>query len=133
MVGGGLVGCETALWLAMQGKKVTIIEALAEVATDIFRPSRLMLLDLLKANGAEIMTGTCLTEVTNEGVITTDKASLKYNLNCDTVALATGLKPERELYEALRRDIVELYMIGDCKEPRKVINAIWDGYHIASR
>jgi 2-enoate reductase len=133
VIGGGLVGCETALWLALQGRQTTIVELLPEVATSIFRPSRLMLLDLLRAHKAEILTCTRAEEIDEKGVAISGAQGVRRTLECQTVALAAGLKPRRELYEALRPDVPELYLIGDCKEPRKIINAVWDGFHIAAR
>ncbi|MBW1913052.1 MAG: FAD-dependent oxidoreductase, partial [Deltaproteobacteria bacterium] len=57
VAGGGLVGCEIALFLAQQGKKVSIIEMLDEVATDFNMVSRTLLLELLGNEGVEIRTG----------------------------------------------------------------------------
>ncbi len=134
VIGGGLVGCETALWLANQGKKVSIVEILPEVPTgDMCYANQLMLLDLLKNKKVEFMTNTSLEEVVDEGVKVIDRSFTKKTVRCDTVALALGLKPERELYESLRRECTELYLIGDCREPHNIMQAIWDGYHIAAR
>lgn len=133
VIGGGLVGCETALWLAGQGKKVTVVEALSELATGMFEANRMLLLGMLKARNVVLMTDTSLDEVLNEGVIVTGKNFNKKTIPCDTVALAVGLKPQRELYESLRKDIPDLYLIGDCQEPRRIQNSIWDGCHVALR
>ena len=46
----------------------------------------------------------------------------------DTIVLAVGLMPQRELVEAVQNKVPEVYAIGDCVEPRKVINAIWEGF-----
>lgn len=134
VIGGGLVGCDTALWLANQGRKVTVIEALPEIATGrIFFANRDMLLDLLREKNVEFVTNASPEEVRDEGVSVIEGNSTRKFIMCDTVALALGLKPEKELYESLRKECTELYMIGDCKEPGKIMDAIWDGYHIACR
>jgi len=134
MIGGGLVGCETALWLANQGKRVTIVEVLPEIATgDMSHANQFMLLDLLRDKEVEFMTNTSLEEVTDEGVNVIDRNFTRKTIPCDTVALALGLTPERGLYESLRGESIEPYLIGDCKEPHNIMQAIWDGYHIASR
>jgi len=133
VVGGELLGCETALWLANQGKKVSIVEALPEMGAGIHHANRVMLLDMLRDKEVMCMTGTGLKEVMDDGVIVIDNNRTKKTSMCDTVALALGLKPDRELYESLTRDITELYLIGDCKEPRRILHAIWDGYHITTR
>ncbi|HQP00583.1 MAG TPA: FAD-dependent oxidoreductase, partial [Caldisericia bacterium] len=71
VVGGGLVGCETALWLAQQGKKVTIVEMLSDLmiaGLPVPHANRIMLIDLLKFNKVEVITNHSLMEVTDEGV-----------------------------------------------------------------
>jgi len=132
IAGGGLVGCEVALWLAQQGKIVTIVEILPQVANDLFFANRNMLLDLLIKNKVDIITNTSLLEVTDNGVIVINKSFEKSNINCDTVVLALGMKPENELYKSLLYECEEIYKIGDCKQPRKIHDAVWDGWVIGS-
>jgi hypothetical protein len=79
------------------------------------------------------MIETKLEEVVDNGVKVVYRDTKREKLRCDTVALAVGLKPCRDLYETLRRETSELHLIGDCKEPRKILHAIWDGYFIAYR
>ena len=131
VVGGGLVGCEVALWLADQGKKVTIVELLPEIGTGLFNAARVMLLDLFAAKKVSIITNAYVDEITNEAVNITLNNFEKRSIPCDTIALACGLEPRKDLYESLNGEIGELYAIGDCKEPRKIINAIWEAYNVA--
>jgi len=133
VIGGGLVGCEVALWLANQGKKVTVVEALPEMAEGIYEANRVMLLDMLKDKNVELLTNTRLKEIIDEGVKVIDTDFREETLLCDTVALAMGLEPCAKLFESLRGDITEVYLVGDAKEPRKIMHALWDGYHIAAR
>lgn len=129
MIGGGLEGCDTALWLARQGKKVSIVEMLPEVVTNCFKADRDMLLDLLDREGVQIITNASAQEITEEGVVI-DRNLKRTLISCDTAVLATGLKPEKKLYEYLAGEVADLYAIGDCVEPRKVLNAVWDGFTI---
>ena len=134
VVGGGLVGCETALWLAKQGKKVTIVEILHDLmmsGLSVPHANRIMLLDLLALNNVEVMTNARIREIKNEEVVITNKFETK-EIKCNTVALALGLKSEDKLYHSLKGKITHLYAIGDCKEPRRMLEAIWDGHVIAS-
>lgn len=130
VVGGGLEGCETALWLASQGKKVTIVEALSDVATGVFRANRLMLMDLLEDRSVEILTNTTLVEVAEGGIkaVGTDR-STKY-FECDTVVLAVGMQADSELYGQMSGKIGRLYAIGDCVKPRRIHDAIWEGWNV---
>jgi len=131
VVGGGLVGCETALYLAQKGKKVTIVEILDTVMRDMNNINGEHLLKLLADTNVRILTDTNVLEITDEGIAIADKDGKKSTLEADTVVLALGLKPCGELLEALKDKVPEVYAIGDCVEPRKVLNAIEEGFRTA--
>jgi 2-enoate reductase len=133
VVGGGMIGCETALWLAQQGRKVTIVEILSDlmIATVVPHPNRIMLLDLLKLNGVEVLTNHCLLEVTNEGVLLMSSTFERRSVKADTTVVSIGLTPNRELYDALVGKIPNLYLIGDAREVNNIMNGIWDAYEVA--
>ena len=134
VIGGGMVGCETALWLAQNGKSVKVIEMLPAVATDILYANKVVLIKLLDINQVEILTNTGLVEVGDGGITVAQKDLKTRKISCDTVVLSVGLKPDRDLYDALRKEapeIAETYIIGDSKEPRRIQEAIWDAYFIA--
>jgi len=132
VVGGGLVGCETALWLAHQGRRVSIVEALSELSVGIHHANRVMLLDMLKDKKVICLTRAELREIIDDGIIILDENSREKTIPCETVALALGLEPKRELYAALRKNVYELHLIGDCREPRRIMHAIWDAFYVAS-
>jgi len=132
IVGGGLEGCETALWLAKQGKNVTLIEKLSEIATNMFAANRMMLLDLLDDNNVQIMVNTNVQEIKEKSVIVCNKNFEIKEITCDTVVLAVGMKPNRKLYNSLAKEVSELYLIGDCNKPRKIHDAIFEGYIVGN-
>ncbi|MBA7681912.1 Metal reductase [subsurface metagenome] len=78
----------------------------------------------------KVLTNTKLIEIVEEGATVTSNGD-KRILKADSVVLALGLKPEAALSEELRDRVSELYTIGDCVEPRRLINAIWEAYRIA--
>jgi len=134
IVGGGLVGCETALWLAQKGKKVTIVEMLEDLLMGkIPTPhmNRLMLLDLLRHYHVECITGGRLTAITPSAVLYKSKINEESNLKADTVVLATGQEPDQTLFKALVGRKSDLYLIGDAREARNIMGAVWDAYEVA--
>ena len=131
VVGGGLVGCETALYLAQKGKKLTIVEILDNVARNVNEANRTHLLKLLGDINVRILTETNVLEIMDDNVVIADKHGTRSQLASDTVVLAVGLKANNGLEEAIRGKVPEIYAIGDCVEPRKVINAIWEGFRFA--
>ncbi|MFC1930199.1 FAD-dependent oxidoreductase, partial [Chloroflexota bacterium] len=131
VVGGGLVGSEAAIFLAQKGKKVTIVEILDSIARTLWYGNRLHLLGLIADASVKVLTETNVLEIRDNSIITTDKRGKKNELQCDTVVLAVGSQPNTELEKALKDKLPEVYAIGDCVEPRKVINAMWEGFRIA--
>jgi len=134
VVGGGLVGCETALWLAQKGREVTVIERLDDVlaaGTPIPHMNRVMLLDLMTYHRVEVITGSALLEVTEKEVVIIRKDLSQYVLPADTIVVAAGLSPEQGLYSALQGRHSDLHLIGDARTAKNIMNAIWDAYEVA--
>ena len=126
VAGGGLVGCETALFLAQEGKKVTIVETLP-VAYDINWISRMALLPMLFESEV-IIENMTIKEFTVEGLIAIDLEGKEHTLKADTIVLALGAEPMNKLAEALKENVSELYVVGDCRSPRNIWAAIHEGF-----
>jgi 2-enoate reductase len=134
VVGGGQVGCETALWLAQKGREVTVIERLDDVlvaGTPIPHMNRVMLLDLMTHHKVEIITGASLLEVTEKEAVIIRKDLSRDVLPADSIVVAAGLSPEQGLFRALRGRHHDLYLIGDARTAKNIMNAIWDAYEVA--
>lgn len=133
IVGGGLVGAETALYLAQLGKKVTIVEALDDIlSSGIVLPpmNDWMLRDLLTYHKVHICTNSLMTSVTETGVeiLMNGESEL---IDCDQVILAVGYKSKNELYNELKYEYDYIYHIGDSRQVRNIRGAIWDAYEVA--
>ncbi|NLU09058.1 FAD-dependent oxidoreductase [uncultured Clostridium sp.] len=133
VVGGGLVGCETALYLAKQGKRVTVVEArdtILNAGKPIPHMNKIMLVDLLKKYNVKIITGNSLLEVTERGALLIDSSFRKQDVSADSVVIAVGFKPDRELYNKLNGKMADLYLVGDAYETANIMDAIWSGNEI---
>jgi pyruvate/2-oxoglutarate dehydrogenase complex dihydrolipoamide dehydrogenase (E3) component len=134
VAGGGFVGCDTALFLAVKKrKKVTIIEQFTfeQVGFEPYNMNQMDLMKILEQNKVRMMTEIKIEEITDKGVIAADKAGQKHKIEADAVVLAVGAVSERGLLEALRGKIANIYVAGDCDLPGKVIDAIHKGFHVA--
>lgn len=134
VVGGGLVGCETALWLAQNGIHVTIVEALDKVMAvngPLCAANKEMLEALLPFNGVEIITGAKVTEFAN-GEVKVDTKEGSKTIMSDSVILSVGYKEENTLYNSLQFDIPDLYLLGDAKKVSNIMYAIWDAFEVAN-
>jgi len=134
VVGGGLVGCETALWLAQQGKSVTIVEMLDELMSAGMpqcHANKMMLLDLLDFCKVKSITGAIVSEVTADGAVLTDKNFRRTEVKADTIVVAIGLREEKGLYDSVRKEFPNTYLIGDAMKVRNFMFTIWDAFEVA--
>jgi 2-enoate reductase len=134
IIGGGLAGCEIAIWLADSGKRTCIIEMLPELMNSGIRVPgqvKMMTLDLLKKYGTVIHTDSRVEEIAPESVTIGHSSGGTDHITADTVVLATGMIPETRLADELADTFAMVHRIGDCREPRNVMNAVWDAYDLA--
>lgn len=135
IAGGGLVGCEVAVWLAQQGKKVTLVEILDELMKSVFisHANHMMLLDMIKFYGIKVYTHTRLSEITADGVVlsvSSGGAPAPESIKADTVILAAGYVPEQKLYHNLKDIYPQVHLIGDSRQVKNIMQAVWEGYEI---
>jgi 2,4-dienoyl-CoA reductase-like NADH-dependent reductase (Old Yellow Enzyme family)/thioredoxin reductase len=131
IVGGGMVGCETAEFLIEKRKgvtKVTVIEMLSRMADNVSPTYRPFFLARLKKLGIAMITNTIVQEITKEGAAV-EQNGVKGFIKGDAVVLAVGYRPNCTIEEKSRTTVPEVYTIGDCTTPRMIKEAIEEGYH----
>lgn len=134
IVGGGLVGCETALWLAKQGKQVTIVEALGKLLAvngPLCHANSEMLEALIPYNNIQVVTNAKVQHFEN-GVLTAQTPEGECKLEADDVILCVGYKEEDSLYKELEFAVPELYCLGDARKVANIMYAIWDAFEVAN-
>ena len=129
VVGGGMVGCETADFLAEQGKKVTVVDMLPVIAQDMEFVRRGMLLDRFAEYPVEVKMNTKIKEIVAGGVTTGDDEKI----TADTVVLALGVTAHRELELHLSNKAWTLYCIGDCDTPGNIMTAVHRAFHLTRK
>lgn len=130
VLGGGLAGCECAVHLGMEGKKVNLVEMRDTLAPDCNIRNR----PILMRKVAEF--STAHTEykglkVTPDGVLCLDKEGKEVLVLGKTIICALGQKSNREDVDALRRCAPFVREIGDCIRPANITKAIYEAYHAA--
>lgn len=132
IVGAGLVGCETALWLRQNNKKVTLIESTDKILSGGSNMPFMnydMLKDLLNYNKVNIATSSIVSNISEEGIIVKTKCGEK-TFNVDTIILSVGYKSDDSLYWKLDKLVDDIYLVGDAKNVKNIMYAIWDAYEI---
>jgi 2,4-dienoyl-CoA reductase-like NADH-dependent reductase (Old Yellow Enzyme family)/thioredoxin reductase len=128
IIGGGMVGCETGRYLAEQGKKVTIIEILKRMASDMFLMTRRRLMDGLRSKKVTLLASTTCEEIKESSVRVTTAEGRKETIPADTVIIAVGYEANDRLYKALEGKVPEIYCIGNSSKPRRILEAVNEGY-----
>ncbi len=131
VMGGGLVGCETALFLAETGRDVTIIEMQNDVAPDANWMHRVgMLQSFAQQKNLHVRTGLRCMAVTDEGVETQDKDGNTVVIPAESKVYAFGQRSVAA-DKLMALDVPVIRIIGDCHQVGKTNGAIFDGYHAA--
>lgn len=128
ILGGGEVGCETAEFLAQKGNGVTVIEMLPLAASDMEPTNRRGLLDSLKELKVRLLTNLKVEEIITGGVkvVNTESGEVQ-TIEAEAIVLALGSQPERDLADRLEKEGIDFYTIGDCQEPGRIKEAIYEG------
>ncbi len=132
VMGGGLIGCETAVYLAQKGHQVTLTSRRANILTDMKLANLHMLLKMMADYNVQVLTNCWPVQIVAGGIL------VKHNdhentLKVDSLISAAEMRACNELHRTLSGRIGELYAIGDCIEPRRIINAIWEAFHTARK
>jgi len=128
IAGGGMVGAETAEFLAEQGNIVTIVEMLPRIAEDMELLNRKGLMKALQEKKVAMLTEHKVNKVTDKGLVVFDKKKEEKKLiEGDWVILAMGSKSATELPDALRGKVPQLLVAGDCQQPRTIMAAVYEG------
>jgi 2-enoate reductase len=133
IVGGGLVGCETGLWLRQQGKNVTIVEAQPEIIAggeDMCFANFDMIRDLLPFNKIEVFRGSTVKAV-NDTSVTVVTPQGEREIKADTVMVAVGYRSNSCLYDSMANSNKIVYNVGDSRNVHNIMYAIWDAFQLA--
>lgn len=133
IIGGGLAGTEAAIEMVDAGKDVTLVEMTAGIARDansIHKPHMMRKIATL-GDRLTILCDTTCGEVTDSGIVCTDRDGKTITIEADTVILSAGMLPRTDVAESLEVPSRDFRMIGDCKRPRQIGDAVREGYDAA--
>ena len=130
VLGVGLVGSETALHLAENGHKVTLVGRKPTIMKGVAATDFLAYSERIAQTDMEVCTSTTPLEIVADGVLVEHKGQVR-KIPADTVLYAFGAKPEQDLYKTLKEQGKEAYLVGDAVHPDKIMDAIHTGYKLA--
>lgn len=137
IIGGEEVACDTAEFLSEQGKKVMMLRRGPQIAANELPILRIPLLERLVMGGVETMTGVQYEEITGHGVHVVDNHGTRRFIRADTVVLAAGAisnaQLAKKLFDNSTEKRPEIYLIGDCVQPRNLREAILEGTRVGMK
>ncbi|MCR3922627.1 MAG: FAD-dependent oxidoreductase [Firmicutes bacterium] len=123
ILGAGLVGTELAIYLALLGRDVEIIEMLGQMNAEGNRTQGMVINGQLKEHGIKLNFNTKVVEITHNGVVCEGADGEKF-FAADTIIYATGQKSLTDEAIALGQCAPSFHMIGDCLRPKNIITAV---------
>lgn len=123
IIGGGLVGTETAKYLSDQGKTVTIIEMTDTIGNGIGATFQGHLFEFLHERHVTLLTNANITEIQSEKVILSDQ-----DIPVDNVIIAAGYAPNNKFVKDIKETFTSVQLVGDVNQPRRIIEATEEGY-----
>ncbi|MBE6913533.1 MAG: FAD-dependent oxidoreductase [Ruminococcaceae bacterium] len=136
VLGAGVVGYESAAALGKKGHKVTIIEMQpSAVGLMAAGAARFTLMDMADQAGVSLRLSTALREVHEKSIVCCDLTTgEEFELPCDSLLLAAGLRPRKDVVDALRHCIAEpdVYIVGDARAPQSIATAVNQAFGAAS-
>ena len=138
IIGGGMVGCETAEFMFQQGDHplvgrtpVTIIEMAEDIATDMPPEARVLLMDRIRQKGIEVMVRAKVVEFLEDGVVIERDGQRETIGGAERIVLCTGIRPVDDLAARIGDKVGEVHVIGDARQPRRLYEAISEGRETA--
>ncbi len=130
VIGGGLVGCEAALYCKQIADDVTIIEMLDDilVTADHCANNDQKLRAMIRQENIGVIAKARVVSIDAES-ITYEQGEKESVISCNTVVIAAGYKSNNELAQALKGKVKDISVIGDASKPGKIITAVHEGYH----
>ena len=131
VIGGGVVGCETAEHLAVQGCDVVVVEMRDKIASDIGSTVLPTLLKTYTARGVEQYPGHEVTRIAVGELICQNKNGDAMRIPCDHVVIAIGARPVTFDSATLKNQGISVFEVGDCREVADISHATKTAYDAA--
>lgn len=129
IIGGGETACDTALFLAKKGRQVTMLARSARLAQEIPLPNRNCLMEELEKSGVKQVFQVAIKRVDGKQVSYL-KDGKEATITGDTIILGVSVGGA-PLYDELSAKVTQAYLIGDAEKPRRIMEAVREGFLVA--
>ncbi|WP_052352741.1 NAD(P)/FAD-dependent oxidoreductase [Neobacillus dielmonensis] len=129
VIGSGMTGLETAELLAEQGNTVTVFEMADMIGPGAYFQNLIDVTTKLAKLGVHMLPGHKLQKISYDRILL-EKVATKENVECpvDAVVLSLGVRPNNKIVDTIKANFTNVKVIGDVNAPRKIAQAIKEGY-----
>ena len=131
VIGGGMVGCYTALFLASNAESVDLFEASDRIGAGLGRSTRWVILKSMHEKGVQIHKNTEVSQITSRYLLAVE-AGESSTYSADTVVAATGSAPRDRLVEQLRHAGMRVETVGSLGGAGSLLECIHQAYKFAN-
>ncbi len=132
IIGTDIHGCELAEFLTKRGRKVIIIDKSSNPGEGMINHLKFQLFWWFRKKGVEMVN--CVqeyVEINDKGIVILTPDGFKRTIEADNIIPAEPMKPDTALLEKLKGKVPEVYAVGDCAEPKLIVDAIGSGFNVA--
>ena len=131
IIGSGIHGCELAEFLTKRGRKVTIVDTAEKPGEGMINHLRFQLFWWFRKKGVTMINGVQkYVAINDKGLVILTAEGYNQTIEADSIVPAVPIQPDTALFPSLEGKVPELYSIGDCHEPKLIVDAIGDGFRI---
>lgn len=131
VIGNTIAASEVAEFLVKRGREVTLMDAAEELGSGLIPERKYRLFWWFRKRGVRILTGVKYEKIIDKGIVIVTQEGQKLTIEADTIVPVIALEPNPGLLKMLEGKSAEVYVVGDCREPGLIPDAISGGWKIA--
>ena len=131
IIGSDIHGCELAEFLTKRGRRVVIVDKAETPGDGMINHLKLQLFRWFREKGVEMINGVQeYVRITDKGLVILTADGYNRSIQADSIIPVIPFKPDNTLLQGLQGKVPEVYAIGDCREPKLIVDAIASGFNI---
>jgi 2,4-dienoyl-CoA reductase (NADPH2) len=131
IIGGDIHGCELGEFLTKRGRQVTIVDTAENLGDGMIEHLKAQLFWWFRNKGVEMISGVKkYVAINDKGLVILTAEGYNRTIKADSIVPVIPMQPDTALLQTLRNKVPEVYSIGDCAEPKLIVDAISTGFKV---
>ena len=131
IIGGDIHGCELGEFLTKRGRQVTIVDTAENLGDGMIEHLKAQLFWWFRKKGVEMISGVKeYVAINDEGLVVLTAEGYHRTLPADSLVPVSPMQPDTALVQTLADKVPEVYSVGDCADPKLIVDAISSGFNV---